>query len=391
MTAYKCDQIISHTGITQGYLIVDEGKVLGIFDDSQGHEVIDYTGYRLIPGIFDTHNHGTMGYSLYGNIEQPHDEVRGYLKGLAAQGVTSIFPTTQLEYFKAVVDVAREPIQGAQIVGIHSEGPYLNRVGENGVAEEPLVIDLDYIQSMIDQGQGLLKLVAIAPELPKSQAAIDLLRANDIHVAYAHSNMNYEEAYEAFSRGVSVATHTANVMSGIHHRHMGGLGACLLHPQVQCELIADGVHVQPEMMELMLRVKPLNQWMLISDSTSASGAPAGMYRFGEFKVIMNEAGFVKTETGRLMGSSKPVVYGMKVLHEQLHLTLSDLVAMSSYNVAQYYGLSDKGELSQGKDADFVILDRQFNVHYTYVQGQCVYHPQQEDCFNKAYIEKNRIN
>lgn len=202
--------------------------------------------------------------------------------------------------------------------------------------------------------------------------------------------MNYHEALDAFKWGITVTTHTANVMSGIHHRRMGGLGACLLSDEVYNELICDGLHVSNEMIELMLRVKNdhLNKVMMVSDSATAAGAPVGTYRMFGFDVHIDERGFCLTDTGRLMGSTVPVIRGIRNLHKNLNMELKDIVRMSSYNPAKVYGAESKGSLEAGKDADFVVVDDDFRVLETYREGKCIYHHEKDtDLYNWTFLEK----
>lgn len=385
------DRICIPGRIMAGYIQVDAGIITSI--SSQKPEVdevvVDYSGKYIIPGIFDTHNHGTMGYSVIdATITDKSAEVIGYLKGCASQGITSVFPTADASFFKSIKQVSLQPVSGAQVLGIHSEGPYLNRVGEHGVSEATHTVDLSVLADMIADADGLLKLVALAPELDEDYRGIHFLQQNGIKVAYAHSDDTYAQAMIAFDQGISVATHTANVMSGIHHRDMGGLGACLLHPNVQCEVICDGIHVSPEMLSLMFKVKSREKWMMISDCTPASGAPQGTYVFSGMRVIIDEQGFCKTETGRLMGSTKPVVYGMKVLADKLGYSLPELVQLSSLNPAKFYGFAQtKGSIEVGKDADLVVLDPEFAVLHTYVRGIHVYDKQEGvNYFNPNFLK-----
>ena len=391
----KAKKIYCEDGIKSGYLVVKEGKIKGFSNEDQQAEIIDYSDYTIIPGIFDTHNHGTMGYSLMGSTDSDtKTEIHGYLKGLAAQGVTSIFPTADYHIFKDIVTVAVEQPRGAKIVGIHSEGPYLSRVGEKGVDNGHPDVDMDQVKKMVEDSKGTLKLVAIAPEIKGSDEAIKYLTSKGVKVAFAHSDCNYAQANEAFSKGITVATHTANVMSGIHHRNMGGLGACLLNENVDCEVICDCLHVSAEMLEIMFRVKDYSRFMMISDCTPTSGAPVGRYDFGLFgPVNVSEEGFCLTDTGRLAGSTKPVIYGIKCLVEKLHIPLETVTKMASLNPCRVYGLAEtKGSIKVGKDADFVVIDNDFNVIATYVEGKKVYDNKTDlEIFNKEYTNKYRID
>lgn len=386
----KC--IVSLDECVDKVMEVKDGKIIAIYDKSADDYIdVDATDYRVIPGIIDTHNHGTMGYSLMGDCEDKQAEVRGYLKGLASQGVTSAFPTADFSYFNAIAEVAKTQIDGASVAGIHSEGPYLNRVGEKGVDTGHPDIDLNHIKDMVKEAQGKLKLVAIAPELEGAKEAIAYLTSQGVRCAYAHSNCNYQQALESFKWGITVTTHTANVMSGIHHRNMGGLGACLLNDDVFNELICDGLHVSNEMIELMLRVKhdAFNKFMMVSDNVPMAGAPVGRYNLpGMFEVNIDEKGYCLSDTGRLCGSTLPVIRGMKNLYDNLHLSLPTICKMSSFNPAKVYGLTGKGALSVGYDADFTVIDKNFNVIQTYSQGRLVYDKDKDtEIFNPNFLNK----
>ena len=188
------------------------------------------------------------------------------------------------------------------------------------------------MQQMIDDGEGYLRLVALAPELDRSRQAIRLLNQNGVRAAFAHSNQTYEEAMESFKDGISVITHTANVMAGIHHRNMGGLGAALLNDDVYNELICDGLHVRNEMIEIILRVKKdaFHKIMMISDNVNLGGLKPGRYH-GIFDSICNitEEGFCLTDTGRLAGSAKPVLFGMRNLVKNMGIPLEKVCVMAS--------------------------------------------------------------
>ena len=382
----RSQRIVTDQGIVDGILNIDEGRIVEILPPTARVAItVDAGNHRILPGIIDTHNHGTMGYGLMGDQADPEATVRGYLKGLASQGVTACLPTADFGLFEAIVKVAQGPIDGAKPIGIHSEGPYLNRVGEKGIDTGHPDIDLEHVQAMIDTAQGMLKLVAIAPEIPGAKEAIALLTSQGVH-----SNAMYQETLESFQWGITVTTHTANVMAGIHHRRMGGLGACLLNDEVYNELICDGLHVANEMIELMLRVKknPFDKFMMVSDNVPMAGAPIGRYHLsGMFDVNIDEKGYCLSDTGRLCGSTLPVIRGIRNLAENLHLPLTEIVKMSSRNPAQVYGAPQKGRLAAGMDADFIIIDEDYQVLKTFSEGRCVYDAEKDmDLFNPDFLK-----
>lgn len=391
----KCDSIYCEEEILDGYLAVEDGKITDLLPSSSMVDAfMDYSGYRIIPGIIDTHIHGMSGFGLLGSDGMcPETAVRGFLKGCAGKGMTGVFPTVSPDMCRAAAKVAKEQPDGARILGIHSEGPYLNRVGEKGIQTAAPTVDMKLVQQIYEDCDGFLKLMAIAPEIEGSQQVIDYLRAKNVVLSFAHSNCDYEEAMQAFQHGLRVSTHTANVMSGIHHREMGGLGACLLNEEVYCEVICDGMHVAPSMLEIMFRVKDPDHWFMISDASEACGAPIGTYKvWGDFTVIIDEDGFCKSDTGRLMGSTKTVLYGISVLAEQLHIPLEKIIKLSSLNAARFYGFGErKGSLAVGKDADLVVIDEEYQAVATFVEGRKVFDAMLDtDLFNHDYVSKYQV-
>ncbi len=387
----RSHRIVTDQGIVDGILNLDGGRIVDILPSTARVAItVDAGNHRILPGIIDTHNHGTMGYGLMVEQADPEAVVRGYLKGLASQGVTACLPTADFALYEAIVKVAQTPVDGAKPIGIHSEGPYLNRVGEKGIDTGHPDIDLEHVQAMIDTAQGMLKLVAIAPEIPGAKEAIELLTSQGVRCAFAHSNALYQETLESFQWGITVTTHTANVMAGIHHRRMGGLGACLLNDEVYNELICDGLHVANEMIELMLRVKknPFDKFMMVSDNVPMAGAPIGRYHLsGMFDVNIDEKGYCLSDTGRLCGSTLPVIRGIRNLAENLHLPLTEIVKMSSRNPAQVYGAPQKGRLAACMDADFIIIDEDYQVLKTFSEGRCVYDAEKDiDLFNPDFLK-----
>lgn len=385
----KSNKIYTESGLVDGYLQIENGKIKSILKaDEKVENYQDFSNYRIIPGIFDTHIHGIMGYSLMGGTEDTESEIKGFLKGVASQGVTSVLPTADPKIFKDIAQVAKVKVDGAKIIGIHSEGPYLNRVGENGVDEGHPDIDIDFLEKMLSDSDGMLTMVGMAPEIPDSKEATEYLLNNNVRVAFTHSDSNYEESMEAFKRGVSISTHTANVMTGIHHRDVGGLGASLLAPNIECEIICDGLHVSFEMLDIMFRVKPFDRFIMISDSTHLAGAPVGKYKSMNHIVNITEDGFALTDTGRLLGSTKSVMYGIKNLVEKMNIPMEDVLNMSSLNPSRVYGIdSKKGSIRVGKDADIVVIDDDYNVLNTFSEGELVYDSSVDtDLFNKNILD-----
>ena len=271
------ERIYVPEGEIRGTITIENGKITAVEKDIKDKDAVDYGSLRVIPGIFDTHNHGTCGFDPANGAKAESsiakEQIRGYLKGLASQGVTSIFPTVmECDALKNVAEVAEEKeVAGAEILGIHSEGPWLNRVGEKGIRTGWPEISVEKAKEMVEAANGWLKLVAIAPEIPGAYDVIEYFLSQGVTVAAAHSDNNYQQAMDGYSHGISVATHLGNVMTDIHHRDVGGIGAGLLNDSVMCEMICDGMHNCNEMLQIYLKVKDHDMLEMISDCTPLSG------------------------------------------------------------------------------------------------------------------------
>lgn len=385
----KSTRIYTEGGLVDGFLRVEDGKIAEVISRTD-QTFTDYGSLRIIPGIFDTHNHGTLGYGLMG-VEGRDQQlaVRGYRKACASQGLTSVFPTASVEMLAAVAQVAGEDVDGADITGIHSEGPWLNRTGEKGIWQPWPEVSLESAKKMVADSAGLLRLVALAPEIEGIDEIITYFLSQGITLSYAHSDMGYADASKAYAtKGITVATHTGNVMTGMHHRDIGGLGASLLDDNVMCEVICDGMHISLPMLRIYFRIKDYSRFMMISDCSALSGAPVGKYTgfFPGTNINVTPDGFALSDEGRLCGSTQPVLFGVGNLVEKLGIPMEIVTKMASLNPCRKYGLDGrKGSIRPGKDADFVIITDDYKAQETYVRGRKVYDAKVDtDLFNPAF-------
>lgn len=393
-------RIYLEDGCHSGYLEIEDGKFKQFYPEEAALEADEeYGTNRIIPGIFDTHNHGGFGYRM--NDDTTEEEAKAYLKGQASFGVTSILPTTtSIPCMKLLTAMSEEKQEGAKIIGIHSEGPWGARVGEKGVNTGYPSVDLDIAHQMVAACKGKLKMVGIAPEVPDAEKAIAYFLSEGVVMAAYHTNANYEQANKGIDQGITVATHLGNVMTGLHHRDVGTLGACLLRDEVDCEIICDGMHVSLPMVQIMMKVKDHDKIIMVSDNVQYAGAPCGSYKGmnqdegSDRKVIhVTEEGFVLSDSGRLSGSSKPVIYGISNLVEKLHMPLEEVLKFCSYNPTRKYSdFTKKGSIKAGKDADFVAITDDYQVIETWSEGRKVYDCKvDKELFNPAFLEEYKLN
>lgn len=391
-------RIYMEEGCKSGYLEI-EGRCIRKFYNEE-HELvadIDYGNNRIIPGIFDTHNHGGFGYGFIQPASK--EDIQPYLKGEASFGVVNVLVTTGGdENIALLADEVGRDQEGARILGIHSEGPWGSRVGEKGINNGYPRVDFDIAKKMVADGKGYLKVVDVAPEVDHALDVIRYFVSEGVQVGMYHTNANYAQANAGVDAGVSVATHLGNVMTGLHHRDIGTLGAGLLRDEVDCEMICDGLHISLPMIQIYLKVKDHSQLMMISDNVSYAGLPEGRYKGSDENsdrafINVTSEGFVLSDTGRLSGSAKPVLYGIQNLVEELKVPMEECCKFFSYNpIRKYADPQRKGSLKEGKDADFVVISDDYQAIATYSEGRKVYDRETDkiEC-NPQFIKERKIS
>ncbi|MGG4343137.1 N-acetylglucosamine-6-phosphate deacetylase [Paenibacillus lautus] len=334
-------------------------------------ELIDGKGMWLIPGMIDVHIHGANGYDMMDGTE---DSIQEVSRACAATGCTSFLATSVSSTIEDLLNMIRSVKsvigreQGAKIAGIHLEGPYLNPK-RKGMQNEKYLRhpNLEEIKLIFQEAGSLIKMVTIAPELPGGLELISFLKEQDVVVAVAHSDATYEEAKLAFTAGASHVTHCFNGMRPIHHRDPGLIVAAFEEPHVSLQAIVDQVHLHPAIVRLMHRLKGPEGMVLITDALQAMGLGDGNYMFGGHHVTVSE-GIARLADGTLASSTV-------TMNEALRLTVAngismeDAVHMASTTPARILGLSHKGKIEVGYDADLVLMDERYQVHWTMIEGK----------------------
>ncbi|MFC2043329.1 N-acetylglucosamine-6-phosphate deacetylase [Chloroflexota bacterium] len=378
-TILKGGKIITpDTTLENKSLIIMDRNIIGIqsgdIDPSPGDRVIDARGYWISPGLIDVHVHGTMGFDTMDATPEALHTMGSFF---AKHGVTSYLPTTMTEtpeaIMKSITNVANcvQSDEAAQHLGVHVEGPYFNP-DHKGAQPEYNLRDADpsEYESWLDT--GVVKLVSIAPERTGSIAFIDRGITGGVEFSVAHSGASYEQVIESANHGLRQATHTFNGMSGLHHRRPGTVGAVLTDDRIYAQVICDGVHVHPAVIDLIVRATGSHRTILITDAIRATGLADGDYELGGEKIIVKE-GISRTAAGSLAGSTLTLDAAIRNMIAFTPLSFEEVLPMATSVPAKamnWYG--KKGVIRPGADADITIFDQKLNVRLTMAAGRIIF-------------------
>jgi N-acetylglucosamine-6-phosphate deacetylase len=367
--------------ISDAGILVRDGEIEAVGPRSGlevpgGAEEIRAEEYTAIPGFVDVHIHGAGGHDV---MEASESALSTITARLAEFGTTSILATT----VTASVDETCRAVEGiskyisgqhqtdrahAEILGIHFEGPFLNRE-RRGVhpAEWLQQPSAELLQRFLHAASGNARILTIAPELMGAMPCIDAARSLGMVVSIGHTDATYEQARVAVAHGAHQATHVYNAMRPFTHRDPGVIGAVLTTPEVTAELIADGVHVDEVAMKILLQAKGPERVILISDGLSATGMPDGKYMLGGMELTVS-AGVCRNAEGTLAGSTLTLDRALRNVMK-LGVPLSDAVRMLTLNPATLLGIEfKKGALRMGADADIVLLNESLEIARVWARG-----------------------
>lgn len=361
--------------LTDAVVVIEDSRISAVLSvgslPTEGLELVDLGDCYLVPGFVDIHHHGAMGV----RAEQGVDAVKVISEYLPRTGTTSWLPTVStLAGVEAIVRAKKSGLAGADAAGIHMEGPYLAPKRLPGDEDEVSQVDIRAIDRFLAVSDGLLRLVGIAPELPGALEAIRHLYDHGVVVAAAHTKISYEELMAAVDHGLRHVTHVYNVMSGFHHRRPGMVGGVLATDELTGELIADGYHVHPAAMKILIRCKGASRIALITDNTAYAGMPDGVYgNLVKKDGVVRRAGFDADTDHTLAGSVWPLDHNLRTLVSCVNVSLQDAITMATLTPASIVGIDHaKGSIAPGKDADLTVLDHNLVPTMTVVRGKTVY-------------------
>ncbi len=389
MLAFTAERLLTPTDAVEHPLVlVEQGRVLEISARSSrqfpaGASVSDFGRSVIAPGYVDLHIHGSAGYDV---MDDSVEALPAIEQLLARHGVTSYFPTTvtapmdtTLRALERLADAiekrGKNHARGqsrALPLGIHLEGPFLSHA-RRGVhpPEYLLAPTLPLFEQFWQAARGRIRMMTIAPELEGAPEVIAEAARRGVCVSLGHSDADFSAAERGIAAGARHATHTFNAMrplshNTLDHRNPGILGAVLTDRRVTADLIADGIHLDPAIVKLIAEAKGPERTVLITDAISATGMPDGRYRLGALEVDVREGKC--TRNGSLAGSVLTMDRAVQNLARFAEWDLPRAVAAASRNPARVARFANKGVLTAGADADFVVLNSQGEVQRTFVGG-----------------------
>jgi len=365
-------------------IIVEKGKIREIVNKEELStatlkevEVIEGKDKFVVPGYIDIHVHGGGGSDI---MDGDYEAINQVAISHSRFGTTAFLPTTMtmakdkiIKSLRSICEAAKKGTAGAEILGIHMEGPYINPKKKGAQKEEDIKkISLEEFLEFNQASGNLIRLVTIAPEMPGAIGLIKYLYKQGIIASVGHSNATYVQTQAGIQAGLSHVTHTFNAMRKLHHREPGVVGAALTSPELTVEVIADGIHIHPIVLKILTKIKEGEKIVLITDAMRAAGLKDGTYDLGGQEVIVAK-GQARLKDGTLAGSVLTMDKAVRNLVTKVEVSLMKAVQMASFNPARSIGIDDKkGSLEPGKDADIVILNKNLETELTMVAGKVVY-------------------
>jgi N-acetylglucosamine-6-phosphate deacetylase len=381
-TVLTAAQLVTPTEIIeQPVLIIDEARITEIGSREQlaipsGARHHDFPGKVLAPGFIDIHVHGGSGHDV---MEPDASALAAIERGMFKHGVTSYLPTTvtaplpdtlrSLEHLGKAIRRGDSAPGRSRPLGIHLEGPFISHA-KRGVHPPANLLppSPQMLRRFHEASEGTIRMLTIAPELEGAGATIAEAVSLNILGSLGHSNATFAEAQAGIEAGARHATHTFNAMRPLDHREPGILGAVLSNDRITADLIADGLHVAPDVIKLFLRAKGTGRAVLITDAISATDMPDGAYRLGGLEVQVRD-GRCELD-GKLAGSVLTLDRAVRNVMLCVPLTLQDAVRLATTNPARVLGIHEShGELAVGRIADVVVLTPSGDVVATMAAGQ----------------------
>ncbi|ATZ25356.1 N-acetylglucosamine-6-phosphate deacetylase [Streptomyces lavendulae] len=368
-------RVVLPTGtVAGGRVIVERDRIAG--SAHEGAEIVDLSGHWIVPGFVDVHNHGGGGASFTsGTAEEVLRGVRTHRE----HGTTTLVASTvtgDLDELARRAALLAELTQQGEIAGVHFEGPFINPC-RKGAHKADLLRDPDpaEVRKLVDAAHGTARMFTLATELPGGLDSVRLLAEHGVIAAIGHTDSTYDQTRQAIDAGATVATHLYNAMPGLEHRAPGPIAALLEDERVTVELINDGTHLHPAMLELAFHHAGAHRVALITDAMDAAGFGDGTYHLGPLEVEVKDGVARLVEGGSIAGSTLTLDTAFKRSVTVDRLPVESVVQAISANPAKLLGRYDEvGSLEPGKYADLVVLDAAFDLKGVMRRGEWIVSP-----------------
>ena len=339
-------------------------------------EVYDAAGKKIVPGFLDVHTHGAVGVDVNGASAADMGKIAAFFAGNGTTSFLASVLTDTEEQTNWCIDQCRAFQQsdalGAELLGIHLEGPFLAPAYKGAMPEHLLKKgDAALLRAYQERAGGNIRYLTVSPEVEGTIGMIPEAKALGIVTAIGHSGADYDTAMEAVRAGAAAATHTFNAMQLLHQHRPAILGA-VLESDVYCEAICDGRHLHPGIVRLLLKTKGPDRVVAITDSIMAAGLPDGNYHLGVDQVVVEDGDAKLASDGTRAGGTLTQDTALRNLLAWTGLPLEEVLPLLTENPARLIGVFDrKGSIADGKDADLVVLDGEDRVEQVFVRGRLV--------------------
>lgn len=368
---------IKNVGIVKTNIGIENGRIAYIGNEENIEPIFETDGI-IVPGFIDEHIHGAGGAdAMDGTVEA----LQTISEFLAREGTTGFLATTMTQSpenitnaLKAVKKVREKgEYKGAEVLGVHLEGPFIS---PKHVGAQPLEYvatpDAELFDKYNEASGNSIKIVTLAPEVEGGLGLVKHLSNIGVVASVGHTGGKYADVVNAVAAGATNVTHTYNAQTGLHHREAGVVGAAMLLDELNCEMICDTIHVSVPAIKLVIKNKPHDKYTLITDAMRAKGMPDGKSELGGQEVFVNN-GEARLADGTLAGSVLKMNVAVKNLVEKAGVPFTDAIDFATYNPAKNIGvLNERGTIEVGKRADLTVLNSDFEVLYTLVNGKIVY-------------------
>ena len=363
-------------------VLIEDGRIQDVFSEKRFAQkrfpsdtrVFDAGGAFVAPGFIDTHIHGFAGF---GTEDMSVDAIVAMSDRLGSYGVTAFCPTIypmdmddMVRSIEACVGAMGKET-GARVMGVHLEGPFVS-LARLGVQRSEYVrpVDIEVMERLYAAGRGHITNMTVAPELKGMRELALYCLSRNIVLQAGHTDATYENMMEGMQAGILHSTHFFNAMSRLHHRDPGAVGAILINPELSCEIIADGKHVHPDLIRLLLRDKPQSKVVLVTDALKPTEQRRCPLYANREEVVLEDGVFHRKSDGVIAGSCLTMIGGVRNL-ASWGIPVEAAVEMAASNPARIIGLGKRGLLVPGYEADRVVFDKDYSVLASMVAGRFI--------------------